>query len=93
MRPVRRLLLPILLALAVPAAAQSPRADELSRIMDWVEQLNAVDTSNIAPMTSVADIRLPQRKDEVTDGNAPEKVLANAPDRQGDFFAVPKVVE
>ena len=68
-------------------------ADELSRIMDWVEQLNAVDTSNIAPMTSVADIRLPQRKDEVTDGNAPEKVLANAPDRQGDFFAVPKVVE
>jgi aspartyl-tRNA(Asn)/glutamyl-tRNA(Gln) amidotransferase subunit C len=68
-------------------------ADELSRIMDWIEQLNAVDTSNIAPMTSVADIRLPQREDKVTDGNAPEKVLTNAPDRQGNFFAVPKVVE
>jgi len=68
-------------------------ADELSRIMDWIEQLNAVDTSNIEPMTSVADIRLPQREDKVTDGNAPEKVLANAPDRQGNFFAVPKVVE
>jgi len=68
-------------------------ADELSRIMDWIEQLNAVDTSNIEPMTSVADIRLPQREDKVTDGGAPEKVLANAPDRQGNFFAVPKVVE
>lgn len=68
-------------------------ADELSRIMDWIEQLNAVDTSNIEPMTSVADIRLPQREDKVNDGNAPEKVLANAPDRQGNFFAVPKVVE
>src|SRR5262245_59221519 len=45
-------------------------ADELSRIMDWIEQLNAVDTSNIAPMTSVADIRLPQREDRVNDGNA-----------------------
>lgn len=68
-------------------------ADELSRIMDWVEQLNAVDTANIAPMTSVADLKLPQRDDVVNDGGAPEKVLANAPDRQGNFFAVPKVVE
>jgi aspartyl-tRNA(Asn)/glutamyl-tRNA(Gln) amidotransferase subunit C len=77
----------------VPEDELAPLADELSRIMDWIEQLNAVDTSNIAPMTSVADIRLPQREDKVNDGGTPEKVLANAPDRQGNFFAVPKVVE
>jgi aspartyl-tRNA(Asn)/glutamyl-tRNA(Gln) amidotransferase subunit C len=77
----------------VPEDELPTLADELSRIMDWIEQLNAVDTSNIEPMTSVADIRLPQREDRVSDGNAREKVLANAPDRQGNFFAVPKVVE
>ncbi len=68
-------------------------AEELSRIMDWIEQLNAVDTSNVEPMTSVAGMRLPQRPDVVSDGGIPEKVLANAPDRVGNFFTVPKVVE
>jgi len=77
----------------VPEDDLAPLADELSHIMNWVEQLDAVDTSNIAALTSVADIRLPQREDKVNDGGAPEKVLANAPDRQGNFFAVPKVVE
>lgn len=77
----------------VPEDELPVMAEELSRIMAWIEQLNAVDTSNVEPMTSVADIRLPQREDKVTDGGNPEKVLANAPDRQGNFFAVPKVVE
>ena len=71
----------------------APLAGELTRILSWIEQLNAVDTENVAPMTSVAPQRLPQRADAVTDGNIPEQVLANAPDRVGDFFAVPKVVE
>ena len=44
-------------------------AEELSRIMEWIEQLNAVDTSNVEPMTSVAGMRLPQRPDAVTDGD------------------------
>jgi aspartyl-tRNA(Asn)/glutamyl-tRNA(Gln) amidotransferase subunit C len=77
----------------VPEAELAPLADELSRIMGWIEQLIAVDTSDVAPMTSVADMRLPQRPDAVTDGGSPEKVLANAPGREGNFFAVPKVVE
>ena len=71
----------------------APLADELTRILTWIEQLNAVDTDNVVPMTSVAEQRLPQREDEVTDGGIAEKVLANAPDRVGNFFAVPKVVE
>ena len=68
-------------------------AGELNNIIGWVEQLGEVDTSGVQPMTSVAEMTLRRRVDAVTDGNVTEKVLANAPDREGDFYAVPKVVE
>ena len=70
-----------------------PLADELSTILDWVEQLMAVDTENVPPMTSVAEMTLPMRGDVVTDGNDQEAVLGNAPRSARGFFAVPKVVE
>jgi aspartyl-tRNA(Asn)/glutamyl-tRNA(Gln) amidotransferase subunit C len=79
--------------LRVPEDELDRLAGELSGIIDWVEQLNEVDTEDVAPMTSVAELTLPRRDDAVTDGNCPEKVLANAPEREGDFYAVPKVVE
>ena len=66
---------------------------ELNNIIGWVEQLSQVDTDGVKPMTSVADTAISKRTDFVTDGNASEEVLANAPDREGDFYAVPKVVE
>jgi aspartyl-tRNA(Asn)/glutamyl-tRNA(Gln) amidotransferase subunit C len=68
-------------------------ARELSSILGWVEQLNAVDTTDVAPMTSVAEMTLPQRDDVVTDGRYPERVLANAPAAIDGFYVVPKVVE
>jgi aspartyl-tRNA(Asn)/glutamyl-tRNA(Gln) amidotransferase subunit C len=71
----------------------APMAVELNGIMRWIEQLNEVDTEGVAPMTGVADFALPMRDDMVTDGGAPDKVLSNAPERAGAFFAVPKVVE
>jgi aspartyl-tRNA(Asn)/glutamyl-tRNA(Gln) amidotransferase subunit C len=64
----------------VPAEARPGLARELSRIIGWVEQLNEVDTEGVEPMTSVADMSLYRRRDEVTDGNCREKVLANAPE-------------
>ena len=66
---------------------------ELSGILSWVEQLNAVDTSNVEPMIKVVDLKLTQRQDEVTDGEKAEAVMANAPLSEGHFYAVPKVVE
>ncbi|HOO81152.1 MAG TPA: Asp-tRNA(Asn)/Glu-tRNA(Gln) amidotransferase subunit GatC [Alphaproteobacteria bacterium] len=66
---------------------------ELSGILDWVEQLGEVDTENVEPLANVVNIELPLRKDEVTDGNCSEKVLANAPEETQGFFVVPKVVE
>ena len=70
-----------------------PLAAELSHILTWVEQLAAVDTAEVPPMTSVAAMRLPMREDEVTDGNRREEILANAPQSARGFFAVPKVDE
>ena len=82
----------------VPEADLEATADKLSGILSWVEQLSEVNTDNVAPMSGGTDpesmgLKLPWREDKVTDGGQAEKVLANAPDRQEDFFGVPKVVE
>jgi aspartyl-tRNA(Asn)/glutamyl-tRNA(Gln) amidotransferase subunit C len=66
---------------------------ELNAILGWIEQLNEVDVDGVEPLTGAAQMALKMREDAVTDGGYPEKVLANAPERAGDFFAVPKVVE
>ncbi|MEM9878095.1 MAG: Asp-tRNA(Asn)/Glu-tRNA(Gln) amidotransferase subunit GatC [Pseudomonadota bacterium] len=66
---------------------------ELNSILSWVEHLSEIDTSDVEPMTSVEAMILRQREDAVTDGDYAERVLANAPDAQFGFFAVPKVVE
>jgi aspartyl-tRNA(Asn)/glutamyl-tRNA(Gln) amidotransferase subunit C len=68
-------------------------AKELSGILNWIEQLNEVATDGVEPMTSAVHVALPMREDVVTDGGAPDKVLANAPKRVGNFYVVPKVVE
>ncbi len=77
----------------VPESDLEALAGELSTILDWVEQLKEVDTSAVEPMTSVVKVDLPRRRDEVTDGNCRDKVLANAPEPAHGFFTVPKVVE
>ncbi len=73
---------------------QLPRLQaELNGILGWIEQLNEVNVDGIAPLTGGAQMALKLREDAVTDGGISELVLANAPDRAGDFYAVPKVVE
>lgn len=68
-------------------------AEELNSILRWIEQLNEVDVSGVEPMTSVVSVNLKMRKDEVTDGHYPSKIVANAPAQEDSFFMVPKVVE
>lgn len=68
-------------------------AAELSDILKMIEELNAVDTKGIEPMTSVVQMDTPLREDTVTDGDMPEKILLNAPEQTAGFFVVPKVVE
>ncbi|OUR76402.1 asparaginyl/glutamyl-tRNA amidotransferase subunit C [Alphaproteobacteria bacterium 46_93_T64] len=68
-------------------------ANELNAILGWVEQLSEVDTENVAPMTSVAEMQLRWRADEITDGGYQQEIVANAPSDEDGFFAVPKVIE
>lgn len=69
------------------------RAQSMSGILTWVEQLHEVDTDNVEPLANVVDTPLILRKDEITDGACADKVLANAPEETQGFFVVPKVVE
>lgn len=71
----------------------APMADELNKILAWVEQLDEVDTDNVAPMTSVVESKLPWRKDIVTDGEKADDILKNSPATEYGYFAVPKVIE
>ncbi len=77
----------------VPEGELDKLADELSNILGWVEQLDAVDTEGVAPLASVVDLKLRRRADEVTDGGIADRILANAPDTRDGFFTVPKVIE
>ena len=66
---------------------------ELTQILQWVEQLDEVDTANVEPMTRVVPIALKQRDDVINDGEMAAAVTANAPLHEDNFFVVPKVVE
>ncbi len=72
--------------------AESMR-EELNTILGFVEQLNDVNVDGVEPMTSVVDMQMRKRMDEVTDGNIADDVTANAPASEDNFFMVPKVVE
>jgi len=77
----------------LPESEQDKIAGELSHILTWIEQLGEVDTTGVAPMTSVVAMRLPAREDVVSDDNRQADILANAPAEAHGFFTVPKVVE
>jgi aspartyl-tRNA(Asn)/glutamyl-tRNA(Gln) amidotransferase subunit C len=79
--------------IAEPEEKLDQLAKELSGILNWIEQLNEVDTDGVEPMTTSVHTTLPMRDDVVTDGGDPAKVLGNAPKSASNFFIVPKVVE
>lgn len=66
---------------------------ELNKILDWVEQLGEVDTDGVEPLTAVIEQKLRLRDDIVNDGNMRDEILANAPNAEHGFFAVPKVID
>jgi aspartyl-tRNA(Asn)/glutamyl-tRNA(Gln) amidotransferase subunit C len=79
--------------IAEPEEKLEPLAKELSGILNWIEQLNEVDTDGVEPMTTSVETTLPMREDVVTEGGDPAKVLGNAPKTEKGFYVVPKVVE
>ena len=79
--------------IAMSDAEVEAMVPELNNILGWVEQLAEVDTDGVEPLTAVIDQKLRLREDAVTDGDKRDAVLANAPEGQHGFFAVPKVIE
>ncbi|KKC39221.1 glutamyl-tRNA amidotransferase [Devosia epidermidihirudinis] len=67
--------------------------DELNAMLGFVEQLTSINVDGVEPMTSVTPMTLRRRDDVVTDGGYPEKIVANAPLSEDNFFMVPKVIE
>ena len=68
-------------------------SSQLSSILDWVEQLNQVNTDNIEPLSNVSKSTLPLRKDEEDKVDKSQDILANAPEKLENYFVVPKVIE
>jgi len=66
---------------------------ELNAILGFVEQLDEVDVAGVEPMTSVTPMVLRRREDKVTAGGHADRIVANAPLSEDNFFMVPKVVE
>ena len=66
---------------------------DLSNIFKFIEKLNKVNTDNVKPLSSILDSSLRTREDKVTDGNKRNEILKNAPNKNEDFFIVPKVIE
>ena len=66
---------------------------DLSSIMQFIEKLNELNTDKTTPLTSIINASLKSRKDEVKDGKIRDQILKNSPEKNEEFFVVPKVVD
>jgi len=66
---------------------------DLSSIIRFIEKLNKLNTDNVKPLTSIIDASLKSREDEIHDGKIRDQILKNSPEKNEEFFVVPKVVE
>ena len=66
---------------------------DLSSIMKFIEKLNELSTDKVTPLTSIINASLKSREDEVKDGKIRDQILKNSPEKNEEFFVVPKVVE
>ena len=68
-------------------------AKDLTSIMNFIENLNKLNTDKTVPLTSIINASLKSRKDEVKDGKIRDQILKNSPEKNDEFFVVPKVIE
>ena len=71
----------------------SSLSKDLSSIMKFIEKLNELNTDKVTPLTSIISASLKSREDEVKDGKIREQILKNSPEKNEEFFVVPKVLE
>ena len=66
---------------------------DLSSIMKFIEKLNELNTDKTIPLTSIINASLKSREDEVKDGKIRDEILKNSPEKNEEFFVVPKVLD
>ena len=79
--------------ISVDDAKAEKLAGDLNSIFDFIEKLKELNTDNVEPLTSVAEITLRLRADEANSKNIRDQILKNSPEENEDFFVVPRVVE
>ncbi|HVR17020.1 MAG TPA: Asp-tRNA(Asn)/Glu-tRNA(Gln) amidotransferase subunit GatC [Candidatus Limnocylindrales bacterium] len=83
----------VLARLRLTPEEQSSLTDELDRILGYMDKLNQLDTADVDLFSHAANITNTLREDRVTNRSNADALLANAPDRDGTFFKVPKIIE
>jgi aspartyl-tRNA(Asn)/glutamyl-tRNA(Gln) amidotransferase subunit C len=66
---------------------------QLSAVLEYMEKMNELDTSNVEPLAHCLPVSNVFREDAVKESLGTEKALANAPDKDGEFFKVPKILD
>ena len=79
--------------LALESAEADRLREQLGRLLDYMKQLDRLDTRDVVPTSHAVDVGTPFRDDAVRPFGDREALLRNAPDRAGDFFRVPRIIE
>ncbi len=79
--------------LALSEAEADLLRGQLGRLLDYMKQLDRLDTTDVVPTSHAVDVGTPFRDDVVRPFGDREALLRNAPDRAGDFFRVPRIIE
>ena len=67
--------------------------EQLGNILEYIEDLNELNTDGVEPTSHVLELTTPLREDRVEQLITTEEALQNAPEKDDDFFVVPKVIE
>jgi len=78
--------------LELTADEETQFTTQLGNILDYIEQLNQLDVTNVAPTTRAIDVSNVTREDILQPYTEREAILNSAPQQEGDFFRVPKIL-
>jgi aspartyl-tRNA(Asn)/glutamyl-tRNA(Gln) amidotransferase subunit C len=79
--------------LEITPEEEAPLLESLVNVLSWMEHLNELDTTDVAPLTHISSEINVMREDTVGNHLPREKGLLNAPSQDGVYFRVPKVIE
>ncbi len=83
----------ILAKLALSEEEKEQAKTDMGRMLDYIDKMKELDTSGAEPMSHIFPVNNVFREDTVTNGDGREETLANAPERSGDAFVVPRTFE